>query len=49
MLKSIYSLNDWNIKKDKDLYLIFKGRKKIDESKNFEEAYALLQQHKKNK
>ena len=48
MAKSLYSLGKWKIIKKHDIYCVYEGAKKIDESKDFAEAYDLLQLHKKS-
>jgi len=48
MSSTVYSNGKWKIEKDGDNYDIRKGRKLIDSSDNFEEAYALLWKHRKS-
>ena len=48
MHKTVYSLGKWVIIKEDDIYCIYSGKKKMDESKDFSEAYDLLQLHKKS-
>ena len=47
-MKIVYSNGSWKIKKREDMYRIYHGKKFIDESDNFEEAYSLLDKHKKS-
>lgn len=48
MYKTLYSLGKWSIVKEESLYCVYKGKKKMDESEDFAEAYDLLQLHKKS-
>jgi len=48
-MSSVYSYENWKIwKKSEDEYLIKKGREIIDRCESFDEAYALLDKHRKS-
>lgn len=47
-MKPLYTNGNWKIIKRKEIYSIYRGRELIDSSDNFEEAYSLLDKHKKS-
>lgn len=47
-MKSLYTIGKWKINKRDGIYYVYEGRKQIDNSESFNEAYALLHKHKKN-
>jgi len=47
-MSALYTNGKWKIVKRKEIYSIYNGRELIDSSDNFEEAYSLLDKHKKS-
>ena len=47
-MKPSYTNGKWKIIKRDGIHYIYEGRKLIDNSESFDEAYELLQKHKKS-